>query len=191
MKTNKPQTSVQTPPSPAPAHQENVWDIVVRLFHWSLVICVLSNLFILEAHQDSHTWIGYTACGLIAIRMVWGFVGTRYARFSNFFPTPSRLRTYYTQIRSGDRTHFPGHNPLGALMMLTLMGLVIALGVSGYLMDTDEFWGEEWLENVHEWLANILLAAIIIHIVAALLMSRIEHVNLVRAMITGIKEWKN
>ena len=170
--------------------QEKVWDIVVRLFHWSLVACVLANLLFLEEGDPPHRWAGYIASGLVLVRIVWGFVGSHHARFASFFPTPSRLATHLAALKSGRHESSTGHNPAGALMMLALMGLVISLGVSGYLMGTDQFWGEEWLEEVHEVLATLLQVAVLLHVAAALLMSRIERVNLVRAMITGIKTWR-
>ncbi len=170
--------------------QEKVWDIVVRLFHWSLVACVLANLLLLEEGDPPHRWAGYIASGLVLVRIVWGFVGSHHARFASFFPTPSRLAAHLAALKSGRHESSAGHNPAGALMMLALMGLVISLGVSGYLMGTDQFWGEEWLEEVHEALATLLQVAVLLHVAAALLMSRIERVNLVRAMITGIKTWR-
>lgn len=170
--------------------QEKVWDIVVRLFHWSLVACVLANLLLLEEGDPPHRWAGYIALGLIVLRLVWGFVGSRHARFASFFPTPSRLKAHLGAVKQGRHPQTVGHNPLGALMMFALMGLVLSLGVSGYLMGTDQFWGEEWLEEVHEVLATLLQVAVLLHVAAALLMSRIERVNLVRAMITGIKTWR-
>ncbi len=170
--------------------QEKVWDIVVRLFHWSLVTCVLANLLLLEEGDPPHRWAGYIASGLVLLRIVWGFVGSHHARFTSFFPTPSRLATHLAALKSGRHEPSTGHNPAGALMMLGLMALVAGLGVSGYLMGTDQFWGEEWLEEVHEALATLLQVAVLLHVAAALLMSRIERVNLVRAMITGIKTWR-
>lgn len=170
--------------------QEKVWDIVVRLFHWSLVACVLANLLLLEEGDPPHRWAGYIASGLVLLRIVWGFVGSHHARFASFFPTPSRLAAHLAALKSGRHQPSVGHNPAGALMMLALMALVVSLGVSGYLMGTDQFWGEEWLEEVHEALATLLQVAVLLHVAAALLMSRIERVNLLRAMITGIKTWR-
>ena len=90
-------------------------------------------------------------------------------------------------MRTGRRDFQPGHNPLGALMMLALMALVLALGLTGFLQTTDAFWGEEWLEEIHEALAATLIALAGIHAAAAIVMGRLERVNLVGAMITGIK----
>ena len=66
-----------------------VWDPFVRIFHWSLVACVVLNQFVLEDGKTAHEWVGYTASALVLARVLWGFVGTRHARFSDFFPTPT------------------------------------------------------------------------------------------------------
>ncbi|MEQ6289572.1 cytochrome b/b6 domain-containing protein [Vogesella sp. GCM10023246] len=170
--------------------REKVWDPFVRLFHWTLVSCVMLNLFVLEEGDPPHRWAGYLASGLVLARILWGFIGSRHARFASFFPTPSRLKAHLGAVKDGQHPQVSGHNPLGALMMFALMGLVLSLGVSGYLMGTDAYFGEDWLEELHEALANTLLAAVGLHALAAIVMSRIERVNLVRAMITGIKEWR-
>lgn len=165
-----------------------VWDPFVRLFHWSLVACVVLNQFVLEEGETPHQWVGYAASGLVVARLLWGFVGTRHARFSDFFPTPQRLKRHIAALLRGHTPHYEGHNPLGALMMLGLMALVLGLGLTGWLQGTDTFWGEEWLEELHEALANGLILAAGLHASAAILMGRLERVRLVRAMVTGRKE---
>jgi len=165
-----------------------VWDPFVRLFHWTLVICVLLNQFVLEEGEGPHQWAGYVACALVAVRVVWGFIGTRHARFSDFFPTPSRVLAHVSALRRGEHPVYLGHNPLGALMMLALMSLILALGFTGWLQGTDAYWGEEWLQELHEVMANALLLAAGLHAAAAIVMGRLERVRLVRAMVTGYKE---
>jgi len=174
----------------ATPRRQYVWDPLVRLFHWSLVACVLANFLLLEEGDPPHRWAGYMASGLVLFRLVWGFVGSRHARFASFFPTPSRLRHHLQQLRAGTLPHSVGHNPLGALMMLALMALVLSLGATGYLMGTDTYWGEDWLEELHEGLANTLMLAVGLHAAAAIVMSKLEKVNLVRAMVTGYKTWR-
>lgn len=165
-----------------------VWDPFVRIFHWSLVTCIVLNQFVLEAGETAHEWTGYTASALVLLRLVWGFVGGRHARFANFFPTPQRLGRHLQALRRGEQPHYDGHNPLGALMMLTLMVLVLSLGLTGWLQTTDAYWGEEWLMELHEWLANGLLLAAGLHAAAAIVMGRLERTRLIRAMITGHKQ---
>jgi cytochrome b len=172
------------PPATAPVP---VWDRFVRVFHWSLVGCVLLNEFVLEAGEAAHEWVGHVAAGLVLARVAWGFVGTRHARFADFFPTPRRLREHVAALRQGRAPRHAGHNPLGALMMLALMAAVLALGLTGWLQTTDAFWGVPWLQDLHEVLARGLLVAAGLHATAALLMGRVERVRLVRAMVTGVK----
>ena len=125
---------------------------------------------------------------LVLARLVWGFVGSRHARFSDFFPTPRRLAKHLGALRNGEHPVYVGHNPLGALMMLALMAIVLALGVTGWMQTTDTFFGEEWLMELHEVLANGLLLAAGLHAAAAIVMGRLERVRLVRAMVTGTKQ---
>lgn len=165
-----------------------VWDLFVRVFHWTLVGCVLLNQFVLEEGDAPHEWVGYLAAALVVARIVWGFIGSRHARFSDFFPTPGRLIRHVQAMRSGQPEHHWGHNPVGALMMLLLMGLVLALGVTGWMQGLDAFWGEEWLQELHETLANVLLLSAGLHAAAAIVMGRIERTRLVKAMVTGVKE---
>ncbi|CAN7630448.1 cytochrome b/b6 domain-containing protein [Acidovorax sp. LjRoot66] len=165
-----------------------VWDPFVRLFHWSLVACVILNLFILEDGKTAHEWVGYIASSLVVARLIWGFVGTKHARFSDFFPTPSRLSRHVSALKRGEHLAYQGHNPFGALMMLALMALVLALGATGWMQTTDAFFGKEWLMELHEWLANGLLISAGLHGAAAIAMGRIERVHLVRAMVTGVKQ---
>ncbi len=164
-----------------------VWDLWVRLFHWGLVACVLLNGFVLEEGKLAHQWAGYLASGLVLLRLVWGFTGSRHARFSSFFPTPQRLRHQLGALRRGQVQAYIGHSPLGALMMLALMALVLALGVTGWMQGLDAYFGEEWLQELHELLANTLLACAALHALAAILLGRLERIGLVRAMVTGVK----
>jgi len=166
-----------------------VWDPLVRVFHWSLVTCVLLNQFVLEEGETAHEWTGYAAATLVGLRLLWGFVGSRHARFADWWPTPTRLSRHVRTLMKGQADDHPGHNPLGALMMLLLMGLVLALALTGWLQGTDAFFGEEWLQELHEGLANTLLIAAGLHVAAALIMGRLQRVGLVRAMVTGTKRY--
>ena len=164
-----------------------VWDPFVRVFHWSLVSCVVLNYFVVEDGETAHQVIGYLAAGLVLARVAWGFVGSRHARFTDFFPTPARLRAQLASLRAGQHPFHPGHSPLGALMMLALMALVLALGLTGFLQTTDAFWGDEQMQEIHEAIASALMALAGVHGLAAIVLSRVERVNLVGAMFTGIK----
>ena len=167
-----------------------VWDPFVRLFHWSLVACVLINYFIIDDGETVHQWLGYLASALVAARILWGFVGSRHARFSDFFPTRKRLQAHFQALFFGEADEHPGHNPLGAVMMLALITLVLALGLTGYLQTTDRFWGEDWLQELHEMLASTLIGLACLHVLAAIVMSRLQRINLIAAMVTGVKTRK-
>lgn len=174
-------------PHPYP-HPVRVWDPFVRIFHWSLVTCVALNEFVLEAGETAHQWAGYVASALVVARVAWGLVGSRHARFADFFPTPARLRRQIATLLQGRPQPHVGHSPLGALMMLALMALVLALGITGWLQGTDAYWGDEGLQELHERLAQTLLAAAAVHATAAVVLGRLERTRLIRAMVTGIKE---
>lgn len=165
----------------------HVWDRFVRIFHWSLVTCVLMNFFVIDDGDTFHQWLGYLATGLVLSRIVWGFIGSRHARFADFFPTPARLQSHLRCLLSGTPDFHAGHNPLGALMILLLIALVLSLGATGYMQTTDLFWGEEWLQELHELLAGTLIGLAGLHALAALVMSHVERTNLIKAMFAGVK----
>lgn len=167
---------------------ERVWDPFVRLFHWSLVAAVVLNQWVLEEGDPPHRWVGYAATALVGLRLLWGLVGSRHARFSDFWPTSGRLSAHLRSLCGGPPVHTPGHNPLGALMMLALMALVLLLGFTGWLMGTDRFWGSEALEELHEAVATLLLWLAAAHAAAAIVMGRVERTRLIKAMVTGVKE---
>lgn len=164
-----------------------VWDPVVRLFHWGLALGCIANLTVLREARAVHRYVGYALLAAIAVRLFWGFVGTQHARFKDFAPSPRGLRSYLAGLVRGQEPRHVGHNPAGALMMLALMGLVAACGVTGWMMGLDAFWGEPWLEATHEIVANIILAMAILHVLAAALESWRHRENLVMSMVTG---WK-
>ena len=181
------QMSASLPATPS-GQPVKVWDGFVRLFHWSMVAIVALNLFILEEGDVAHRWLGYVAAGGVLARLVWGFVGSRYARFSDWFPTPARLRAHLSALRRGEPETHLGHNPLAGLMILTLLSLLLALALSGWLMGTDAYFGVEWVEELHEGLANGLQGLVALHVLAALLMGRKLRQPLILAMVTGYKK---
>jgi cytochrome b len=164
-----------------------VWDRFVRFFHWTLVGCVLLNSFVVDDGEDLHQWLGYLAAALVTARFVWGFIGSRHARFSDFFPTPQRVVRHVHGLLARRPEFHWGHNPLGR-GDLVLMAAVIALGVTGWMQSLDAFCGEEWLQDLHEALGEGLLMAAGLHAASAIVMGRIERTRLVKAMVTGTKE---
>ncbi|QHE74820.1 cytochrome b/b6 domain-containing protein [Hydrogenophaga sp. PBL-H3] len=167
---------------------KRVWDPLVRVFHWSLVACVLLNLFVVDDGEALHQWLGYAAAALVGVRVVWGFIGPRHARFADFFPTPRRVANHVRALLREEPEHHWGHNPLGALMVLGLLSMVLALGLTGWMQGLDAFWGEEWLQDLHEGLGEWLMPMVGLHAAAAIVMGRIERTRLVKAMVTGVKE---
>ena len=165
-----------------------VWDRFVRVFHWSLVSCVTFNYFVLNDGKTLHQFVGYTAVTLVVARIIWGFIGSRHARFADFFPTPGRLAEHVRQVKSGQHVAILGHNPVGALMMLALMATVLALGTTGWMQTLDAYWGDEWLQNLHRNIGNVLIGLATLHALAAIVMGRMERTRLIKAMVTGVKE---
>ena len=130
-----------------------LWDPLVRLFHWSLAGSFAANYWFTEPGEYWHEMVGYYAAVWLAIRVVWGFVGPQSARWSDFWPTPARLSAHISALRSGRPFHRLGHSPIGALVMIVMMLCMLGLGVSGYLLtEVDAFFGDEFLEELHELL---------------------------------------
>lgn len=164
-----------------------VWDIFIRLYHWSLVGLVFANFWINEDGEDIHEIFGYIAAALVMARIVWGFVGTRYARFKDFFPFPSKVKIYLSRLLEGKSPRTLGHNPLAAVMMLTMLSLVLLLGLSGWAMNTDVFFGSDFMEEIHEFFAIGLMVCVGLHATAAIFFSYSHRENLVLSMINGYK----
>lgn len=164
-----------------------VWDPFVRVFHWSLVVLFIVAFVTGDEVERVHVAVGYTIAGLVAARFVWGFMGTRYARFSNFVRPPAETLDYMRKVVQGSAPRYLGHNPAGGLMTIALIGMITAISGTGYMMTTDVFWGAEWVEDLHETLVYATLGLIGLH-VAGVLATGIKHrENLVMAMITGRK----
>ena len=164
-----------------------VWDPVVRLFHWTVVAGCVLNLAAFTDGKGAHRFIGYAVALALVIRVIWGFVGTRYARFADFVPGPSTLLTYLKALWQGKEPRFLGHNPAGAIMMLGLMALLAGVSLTGWMLTLDAGFGNDALEEIHEALAYAILPLVALHVAAALLESWKHGENLVKAMITGRK----
>jgi cytochrome b len=159
----------------------------VRLFHW-LMVASFAGAWITaesESWRMVHVTLGYTMAGLVAFRILWGLVGTRYARFSSFVRGPSAIVAYVRGILQGKPEHHTGHNPAGALAIVALLGLTIVITASGW--GTFNEIGGKWLEEGHEIAANVMLALVGAHILGALVSSWLHRENLIGAMISGRK----
>lgn len=164
-----------------------VWDPLVRIFHWSLVLCFGGAYLLSEEGGALHQALGYGVLGLVAFRLVWGFIGTRYARFGSFVPTPGRLAAYAKDFVTHREQRYLGHNPAGGAMILALLAALAGTGLTGWMMTTDAWWGVEWVEAMHETLAGGTLALIGLHVAGVLFSSFRHRENLVIAMFSGRK----
>jgi cytochrome b len=178
---------VTAAPAVVTARSVPVWDPLVRIFHWSLVLAFFSAYLLGDDGGSLHQAFGYTVLGLVAFRLVWGAVGSRHARFSNFVPSPRRLLAYFKDMLAGREARHLGHNPAGAAMIVALLLMLASTGLTGWLQTTDAWWGSEAMEEVHEVLANGTLLLVALHVLGVLYSSLRHHENLVRAMVTGRK----
>lgn len=163
-----------------------VWDPLVRVFHWSLATLFLAAYATGEDGGQVHIAAGYAISGLIALRIVWGFVGPRHARFSNFVRSPRIVVAYLREMAMFRAPRFLGHNPAGGAMIVLLLVMLSGTGITGY-MTTDSFWGTEWVEEIHETFANLTVGLVALHVVGVLLSSFLHRENLAKSMITGQK----
>ena len=163
-----------------------LWDPLIRVFHLSLAGTFVANYFFNEAGEDWHTWLGYYAAAWLVVRLVWGFVGPRSARWADFWPTFSRLTQHLRTLFSRQPLHRLGHSPLGALVMLLMLLAMLLLAVSGFLMtEVDALWGEDWPMAVHTYSADALLGLVAVHVAAAVFESLRLRENLPLSMLTG------
>jgi cytochrome b len=163
-----------------------VWDPLVRLFHWSLVIS-FTIAWLGEGGKRLHQGAGYVVLALVALRLIWGFVGSRHARFRDFVPRPTKLLAYLKSLPGGHPRRYLGHNPAGGAMILLLLAMLILTGGSGWLMTTDAFWGFVWLEDLHKAAANLTVVLVFAHVAGVVFSSLAHRENLTLAMITGRK----
>ncbi|WP_295750033.1 cytochrome b/b6 domain-containing protein [Undibacterium sp.] len=165
-----------------------VWDMPLRLFHWSLALCFAGAWLTAESEiwKLWHISFGYSMGLLVGFRLIWGVLGTRYARFSEFVKGPSAVKAYLLSHLRGQAQQHVGHNPAGALAIIAILLSTVIIVVSGYL--TYQEIGGEWLSEVHEVMASLLMAIVVLHIAAVVATSVIQKENLVRAMLTGKKK---
>ncbi len=178
--------------SPAPGtssglRHQRVWDPLVRLFHWSLVAAYILAWVSGEDLQTLHQTAGYTIAGLLALRILWGFAGTRHARFSDFVYKPSAVLRYVRDSARLRPDRYVGHNPAGGWMVVAMLLVLALLCVSGTAMTIGPYQQFEWLEEAHEALANLSLLLVGLHLTGVVASSWMHRENLVRAMVTGRK----
>ena len=192
-----------------------VWDPLIRVFHWGLVAAFATAWLTADDVQTVHEIAGYTVAGLVAFRLLWGLVGSRYARFAQFLKGPGETLAYLGDMTRGRERRHLGHNPAGAAMIVALLLTLSGTAFTGWLMadetrvamlpsmpaivapawaddDEDEYGGERGeaegpLKEVHETLANLMLLLAALHVGGVVLASFRHHENLARAMVTGDK----
>jgi len=164
-----------------------VWDPLVRVLHWGLVASFAIAFITADELRGVHEWAGYVLAVIVSLRIAWGLIGTRHARFVDFVYGPGTVLAFLRDTLRFRAARYLGHNPAGGAMVIALLVILAAVAATGIMMESDAFWGEEWVEEVHEACANIALALVGLHI-AGVLLASVEHgENLVRAMITGRK----
>ena len=164
-----------------------IWDVQVRIFHWSLVGLFIVAYLSADKFDRLHLIAGYSIVGLLALRLVSGFIGSPHARFSDFVRSPGEVLAYLKLIRERRSPRYPGHNPAGGAMVIALMAMIGAICVTGHLMTTTAWWGSETMENAHEVLVNLTLGLIGLHLLGNFASSLLHHENLTMSMINGLK----
>ena len=175
-----------------------LWDLPVRLVHWSFAVGVLALWWTAENHKmDLHFKIGLVMLGLVLFRLLWGLVGSSTARFSSFVKGPGAIRAYLAGQKGGTIAHVVGHNPLGALSVIALIGaLAVQIGLGLFAQDVDgvnsgplnflvSYDTAHQISEIHEALFNVILGLIGLHLAAILYYRFIKRDNLVSPMITG------
>jgi cytochrome b len=179
-----------------------VWDPVVRSFHWLLVLAFAGAWGLGEWGPNQMTWhfyFGYAIAGLVSVRLVWGFVGTRNARFTSFLFGPGKVIAYLRHLPSREPSNWIGHNPMGGWSVFLILGLLIAQIATGLMSDPKDYINvgplaqyvpdslSDLSVKLHSIISTLLLIVVGVHIAAILFYKRWKGENLVAPMITGKK----
>lgn len=182
-----------------------VWDPLLRIFHWLTVIAVLLAYWSDGTDLRVHGLAGSLLGGLLLFRLFWGAVGPEHARFGSFFPRYSALKAHFLSLLKGSPHRHLGHTPLGSVMIFLLLCALMFMYATGSLLlalqldagpwagwvDHMSFEQEIWVMDLHERLADALMALVIVHIAGVLVESWLQKVNLVSAMFTGCKTMRD
>ena len=164
-----------------------VWDAPVRVFHWLMVL----SFAVAYLSAESETWrlvhvsLGYTMVGLVIFRLAWGLAGTRYARFVEFVHGPKTVIRYLRAMLRRQPQHHIGHNPIGALSIVAVLALTLAVGASGWA--AYNAMAGEWVAELHEAVSSGMLLVVGVHVAGVVMASRMHGENLARSMVTGHK----
>lgn len=179
-----------------------VWDPLVRVFHWSLALFFTVAYLTEDDFETVHAYMGYAISVLIGFRLLWGFIGPKYARFSNFVTGRDKIVSYLKSLLTGHVEHYVGHNPAGGIMVVALLLLLamtcffgmtlLAIDGGGPLAGTFvTALNEDLVEGLHELCANGTLMLVFVHIAGVIVSSFLHRENLIRAMVTGVKKVVN
>ncbi|MCZ2495865.1 cytochrome b [Xylophilus sp. Kf1] len=164
-----------------------VWDPLVRVVHWGVAAGIASAWWSLDHAGGWHERLGYAVAALVLVRLAWGLVGSRHARFADFVAGPAATAAYARRLLRGTEERHLGHNPLGGWMALALWAGVLATCLTGWMFTTDAFFGMAWVENTHQALAWTVVGLLPLHLAGVLFTSLRHRENLLVAMITGRK----
>jgi cytochrome b len=177
-----------------------VWDPFVRIFHWLLVLLFTLAYVTGEDLLSLHVYAGYAVFALMLLRVLWGFMGTQHARFSDFVYRPSRVIAFIKDTLALRARRYLGHNPAGGTMILLMLVSLLLVSVSGFAVYGIENGAgplamlggsseslEEAFEEGHEFFANFMVLLVVIHIAGVIAESLIHRESLVKAMLTGRK----
>jgi cytochrome b len=164
-----------------------VWDPLVRVVHWSVVAAFVVAWFSHGGYLRVHRLAGYAITALVAVRIVWGFIGSPHARFADFIAGPHKLGTYLGLLVRGREPRHIGHNPAGGVMIVVLLILLAALCGTGIVLDTPWFRDDGDMKDMHDLLTDAMLVCIALHVAGVVFTSWRHRENLVAAMITGRK----
>lgn len=167
-----------------------VWDLPTRTFHW-LQALAFGGAYLTsdsERYRDIHVALGYIMLGLIVFRLLWGFIGTRYARFSSFLFKPGDIVAYLLSLVRRNPSHYLGHNPAGSVAVWLLLSLGLFLCVTGVMALQDD--AGDLVIEMHGYATDVMLAVIALHLVGVVLSTLLHRENLVRAMVTGYKPYQ-
>jgi len=181
-------------------NEVRVWDPFVRIFHWSLVLTFTVAWISGDELEVLHINAGYAVLGLVLLRIVWGFIGTHHAHFRDFVYPPAEVKGFLRDTLKQRARRYLGHNPAGgAMIIVMLLSLVITTvtGIACYgieggagplsMLAGAPEGGEEMLEEVHEFFANLMVLLAVVHVIGVIVESRLNHESLTRAMLTGRK----
>ena len=140
-----------TPADENPRASVYVWDLPLRIFHWSLAACIVVAWLSANVFETLHRVAGYSTIALVVFRLAWGFAGSRHARFNRVLPLLRDSPRYLLKMSKGRAGGYIGLNPAGAAMLVASLALVLISAISGWMQITLRFFGVDWVEQLHTW----------------------------------------